>query len=48
MKRTVISFCIALMLLGGCGVKPSFVDPPQGHANDKFPQTYPNTATDPK
>ena len=36
------------LTLAGCGKKPSFVDPPQGKAADKFPGTYPNPKTDPK
>ncbi|MCW2247125.1 hypothetical protein M2352_002716 [Azospirillum fermentarium] len=40
----LIAFVLAL---GGCGKKPRTVDPPQGSEADRFPQTYPNPATDP-
>jgi hypothetical protein len=30
------------VLLGGCGIKPDFVDPPQTAAPDNFPRTYPS------
>lgn len=47
MKITAISLCMA-MLLTGCGVKPSHVDPPAGVQKDTFPQTYPDPSTDPE
>jgi predicted small lipoprotein YifL len=34
--------------LSGCGKKPGMLDAPQGLENDRFPQAYPNPATDPK
>jgi hypothetical protein len=46
MKITVLSLCLAL-LLAGCGVKPSKVDPPAGVTHDTFPKTYPDPKTDP-
>lgn len=48
MTRTSLSafaFLVALTVLTGCGIKPDFVDPPQGHAKDTFPQTYPDPET---
>ncbi len=48
MRRTslpALSFLAALLLLSACGIKPEFVDPPQGRDKDTFPQTYPNPAT---
>ena len=43
----IIMFLISIApLLNGCGVKPGFVDPPQGVENDEFPRTYPDPATD--
>lgn len=44
MRNTALSLCLVL-LAAGCGIKPAFVDPPQGAAHDKFPHTYPNAAT---
>jgi hypothetical protein len=40
-------FCLITAGLGGCGIKPSQVDPPQGEKNDTFPRTYPNPDYDP-
>jgi predicted small lipoprotein YifL len=48
MKKTIVSLCVALALLAGCGVKPPRVDPPQGADKDYFPRTYPDPATDPR
>ena len=39
--------CIAL-LLSGCGIKPSHVEPPNGAENSTFPNVYPNPETDPQ
>lgn len=41
MRLTVLSFCLALLALGGCGIKPGQVDPPPGVERDSFPKTYP-------
>ncbi len=52
-RRALQLFCIVCLLslmtapLGGCGIKPSQVDPPQGEKNDDFPRTYPNPDYDP-
>jgi hypothetical protein len=40
-------FCLITAGLGGCGIKPGQVDPPQGEKNDTFPRTYPNPDYDP-
>lgn len=42
-----IGLCLMIALLGGCGIKPSHVDPPQGEKHDTFPRTYPDPALDP-
>jgi hypothetical protein len=39
---------LAVMALAACGKKPSFVEPPQGRAADRFPGVYPNPALDPQ
>lgn len=44
MKRRLLLILLALAValpLADCGKKPSFVDPPQGRANDRFPRVYP-------
>ena len=46
MKIIVLSLC-ATLLLAGCGVKPTKVDPPAGVQKDTFPKTYPDPTTDP-
>ncbi len=38
------ALCISLLLLAGCGIKPSFVDAPQGVEHDRFPHVYPDPA----
>lgn len=56
MKLTVLSFslpfhltlALALVAVGGCGIKPNKVSPPPSVTKDTFPQTYPDPATDPK
>ncbi len=47
-RLPVILAIAAVMALSACGKKPSYVDPPQGRENDRFPQPYPNPKTDPK
>jgi predicted small lipoprotein YifL len=49
MPRLLLAVLALPLLLGlaGCGKKPNFVDPPQGRENDRFPQRYPNPASDP-
>ena len=46
MRLAMLSFCAILTLatlsVGGCGVKPPDVDPPQGEERDHFPRTYPD------
>jgi len=44
----ILATAAVALTLAGCGKKPSFVDPPQGKAADKFPGVYPNPKTDPK
>ncbi|MGB4106885.1 MAG: hypothetical protein WBK55_03720 [Alphaproteobacteria bacterium] len=44
-KFTILVMGIAL--LGGCGIKPSNVDPPEGANEGDFPRVYPDTKTDP-
>jgi hypothetical protein len=51
MKNQVIYITLALLSatsLGGCGVKPGSVDPPPGAEQQVYPETYPDTATDPE
>jgi hypothetical protein len=40
MRSTAVFGFIALLLLGGCGIKPAEVSAPPG-AKDTFPRTYP-------
>lgn len=47
-NRKILVFLALCLTLSGCGVKPSFVDPPPGVEPDPFPRTYPSPATDPK
>ena len=43
-----ILLCVNALLLGSCGVKPPYVDPPEGVEHDTFPNTYPDVTTDPQ
>jgi len=45
-KTLSLCLCLGIVLgtLAGCGIKPSFVDPPQGEEQDRFPRTYPDPA----
>ncbi len=43
-----ILLCVNMLMLGSCGVKPPYVDPPQGAEHDTFPNTYPDVNTDPQ
>ena len=36
-----------LLPLGGCGIRPSELDPPPGREDVVFPRSYPDPATDP-
>jgi len=45
--RMVCLLCLMTASLGGCGIKPGQVDPPQGEKNDRFPRTYPDPQYDP-
>lgn len=52
-SRFAITLCglglaISVLTLGGCGKKPSSVDPPPWVEDDTFPATYPNPNLDPK
>ena len=38
-RKTVL--LMALLCLGACGVKPAYVDPPEGAEHKEFPRTYP-------
>lgn len=43
---TIAALCLtftALMVLSGCGVKPSRLDPPPGAEDRTFPNTYPSS-----
>lgn len=39
---TLLCTSAVLLTLAGCGVKPDFVDPPQGETQDHFPRSYPD------
>jgi len=43
----IITFICAAILLTGCGIKPSFVEPPEGVHPDPYPYIYPDQSTDP-
>jgi len=43
-----LTLALALLTVGGCGIKPSKLSPPPPATKDSFPQTYPDPATDPK
>lgn len=45
--RTLLILSCALFL-GGCGIKPNHVDPPEGAKDSTFPAEYPNPQTDPQ
>ena len=47
LMRVGAAVLIALAL-AGCGKKPGFTEAPQGRAEDRFPNIYPNPALDPK
>ncbi len=34
-------------MISSCGIKPPYVEPPQGAEHDTFPKTYPDINTDP-
>ncbi len=36
-----IFLAVNILLLSACGVKPPYVDPPEGAEHVQFPQTYP-------
>jgi predicted small lipoprotein YifL len=46
------TLALALLVLGfvlaACGKKAGRLDPPPDVENDKYPMTYPDSATDPK
>ena len=42
-----IFLCVNTLMLGACGIKPAYVDPPSGAQHDTFPSTYPDISTDP-
>lgn len=44
---TLIFVCVNALLLVGCGIKPAYVEPPEGAKHDTFPRTYPDPQTDP-
>ncbi len=37
----ILSATLAVMALGGCGIKPGHVEPPIGADKDTFPHVYP-------
>ena len=39
--RIVTLLFMAGLVLNGCGVKPSTVEPPPGASQEPFPKTYP-------
>lgn len=41
-----ILFSVNLLLLGGCGIKPANVQPPEHVEKDTFPQIYPDISLD--
>lgn len=45
-KKTLLAF-LALYALAACGIKPGYVDPPNGPDSSNFPRTYPDVSTDP-
>lgn len=45
MRLIVLSSCLIMAVLGGCGIKPREVDPPPHVKVDSFPKTYPNPDT---
>lgn len=40
--------CLAVLGTSACGIKPPYVDPPEGAKHTTFPATYPDASTDPK
>jgi len=46
-KLVFLMMSLSVLILGGCGVKPASVEPPANVQNDSFPNTYPDTSTDP-
>jgi len=43
----ILFMSLGILSLSSCGVKPPYVDPPEGAAHDgTFPRTYPDTKTD--
>lgn len=47
MRRRVIEKILVILMLSvplaACGVKPGFVDPPEGAEDAVYPQTYPTS-----
>lgn len=44
----LLVFLVLSFALTACGKKPGQIDPPPDLAEDHFPRTYPDPATDPK
>ncbi|GEM_PF-1228769 len=43
-----ILLCVNTLALCACGIKPPYVEPPNGAQHDVFPKTYPDINTDPQ
>lgn len=43
---TLVLVCVNAFFLAGCGIKPAYVDPPEGAKHDEFPRVYPDPHTD--
>ncbi len=52
MRLTDLTFCLglaaAVAALGGCGVKPAHLWPPNGTPENAYPRVYPAPAADPR
>lgn len=46
-KLRYLFLYLTILALSSCGVKPAFVDPPEGAEHNTFPRTYPDASTDP-
>jgi hypothetical protein len=45
--RKFIVLSMVTVLLAGCGIKPSHVDPPEGANEGDYPRVYPDPKNDP-
>jgi len=47
-KRMLALILLSLLpALCACGIKPAYVEPPEGAEHTDFPSTYPDISTDP-